>query len=289
MSRNFLPFVTIPHKLLHKHKPQICKGIVRSFALLSFRPIHTLHISNAMEIQCFPSRSQYKKIVATGSTLSRKRVAKERPVSELSTADDRSFTLQDAWSIHFHPRQQRGGWNAHDSQKAEDIGDVAIMWQYLNNIPWSDLHVGCDVLIFKKGIQPTWEDPANAGGGRWSAEVHGSFKLDARTKNKAAASLWQDLVLLCLGHTFPHVDLITGVAIGVRGNGNTRVCIWVRPLSRADFSRVLPAIGDAFKKVVSVQKGALTSGVLLPPPTVGARPLFAVEYTAHPSSSPMRR
>lgn len=39
---------------------------------------------------------------------------------------------------------------------------------YNNILPPSRLATGADIHLFREGIEPKWEDPACAGGGKWS-------------------------------------------------------------------------------------------------------------------------
>ncbi len=50
----------------------------------------------------------------------------------------------------------------------------------------SELTQGNDYMLFKFGIQPTWEDKANKGGGRWLVNI------DNKQKN-GINELWLNL------------------------------------------------------------------------------------------------
>ena len=48
------------------------------------------------------------------------------------------------------------------------FGSVEEFWQmYNNSYSIADMISNTDYLIFKKGIRPEWEDPANKEGGKW--------------------------------------------------------------------------------------------------------------------------
>ncbi len=63
---------------------------------------------------------------------------------------------------------------------------VEDFWRLYNNVlvP-SKLKVGCTYNLFKKEIQPRWEDPGNAKGARVAIIVKEKKDLD---------KLWQNLV-----------------------------------------------------------------------------------------------
>ena len=48
------------------------------------------------------------------------------------------------------------------------FGTVEEFWRMYNNTySISEVISNTDYLIFKKGIRPEWEDPANKDGGKW--------------------------------------------------------------------------------------------------------------------------
>ena len=40
---------------------------------------------------------------------------------------------------------------------------------------------GCDFMVFKKGVEPKWEDPANKEGGRWLIKMGVNEREDDRS------------------------------------------------------------------------------------------------------------
>lgn len=53
--------------------------------------------------------------------------------------------------------------------------------------PPSDIKIGCDYSLFKKGIRPMWEDDANKLGGRWVITLN-------RCPKAELDNLWLDVV-----------------------------------------------------------------------------------------------
>lgn len=52
----------------------------------------------------------------------------------------------------------------------------------------SELKQGCDYSLFKQGIRPMWEDPANKRGGRWL------INLDKKNREMELDNYWLEIV-----------------------------------------------------------------------------------------------
>ncbi|OKL55840.1 hypothetical protein UA08_08902 [Talaromyces atroroseus] len=53
----------------------------------------------------------------------------------------------------------------------EDVADIATFYRIYNNYPWDRIRLRDTVHIFRKGVQPVWEDPENMNGGCWTFRV----------------------------------------------------------------------------------------------------------------------
>ncbi|CUM62759.1 uncharacterized protein PRCAT00000316001 [Priceomyces carsonii] len=93
-----------------------------------------------------------------------------------------------------------------------NIGSIEQLWVGLSSIRRShDLPIGTELLFFKSGINPVWEDPINAKGGRWI------FRFNRRSGNgsnevsesmakvrRRTTLIWERLVVKTLsGSIFP--------------------------------------------------------------------------------------
>ena len=56
-------------------------------------------------------------------------------------------------------------------------------------------HTVESICLFKQGIQPTWEDSANAGGGQWNWRP----AVDQQTKGAGLDAIFEELVLAMIG------------------------------------------------------------------------------------------
>lgn len=90
-------------------------------------------------------------------------------------------------------------------------------------------HIVDALMLFRDGVSPQWEDPANAGGGHFQLPLRaglGSGQID---------EYWNNLVLGVIGATIEPCDLITGVRLvdklaGSRGAGALRLEVWFSAL-----------------------------------------------------------
>lgn len=81
----------------------------------------------------------------------------------------------------------------------------------------SKLNVGSDFHCFKNKIEPKWEDPICANGGKWTISC-GKGKSD---------TFWLHTLLALIGEQFDYGDEICGAVVSIRGK-QERVAIWTK-------------------------------------------------------------
>ncbi|XP_059474329.1 eukaryotic translation initiation factor 4E1-like [Neocloeon triangulifer] len=75
--------------------------------------------------------------------------------------------LQNSWTLWEHLNVRTKSWEE-NLVEIFSIETVEDFWTMVNHItPASKLKIGTGYLLFKKGIPPMWEHPANKNGGRW--------------------------------------------------------------------------------------------------------------------------
>jgi translation initiation factor 4E len=79
------------------------------------------------------------------------------------------------------------------------------------------LAVGADFHCFKHKIEPKWEDPICANGGKWTM---------AFQRGKSDTS-WLYTLLAMIGEQFDHGDEICGAVVNVRGRAE-KISIWTK-------------------------------------------------------------
>ncbi|KAJ9439740.1 hypothetical protein DIPPA_70092a, partial [Diplonema papillatum] len=100
--------------------------------------------------------------------------------------------LEQKWTIWYDLRKmQVEGQNWEDNlQKVADFDTVEDFWSTYNHIKRPNaLTYGANYHVFKDGIKPMWEDPANKKGGRF-VMVISHFKEDSRLND-----IWEHLLL----------------------------------------------------------------------------------------------
>ncbi|KAF2591944.1 hypothetical protein F2Q70_00039597 [Brassica cretica] len=84
----------------------------------------------------------------------------------------------------------------------------------------SKLAGGADFYCFKQNIEPKWEDPICANGGKWTM----NFPKEKSDKP------WLYTLLALIGEQFDHGDEICGAVVNVRGK-QERISIWTKNAS----------------------------------------------------------
>ena len=93
------------------------------------------------------------------------------------------------------------------------FGTVEEFWCLFNNIiPPSALMHGADFHVFKHGVEPKWEDPICASGGKWTCPVPRG--QDSKSHLDA---LWLHVLL-----ALPIIGTLCFAVIGIAGGARTR-------------------------------------------------------------------
>ncbi|KAL7004669.1 eukaryotic translation initiation factor 4E [Cystobasidiomycetes sp. EMM_F5] len=135
-------------------------------------------------------------------------------------------------------------------QQVMAFESVEEFWGLYNNIvPPSHIATNSNYYLFKAGIKPAWEDPANAEGGKWAIQL-------PRDKSRDVIdNYWLYTMLAAIGETFetphgvapspdmPFTDEVTGIIISSR-RGFYRISIWTRT---SDSKAKVEDIGKHFK------------------------------------------
>ncbi|XP_032599176.1 eukaryotic translation initiation factor 4E1 isoform X2 [Drosophila grimshawi] len=126
--------------------------------------------------------------------------------------------LQNTWTLWYLENDRTKSWE--DMQNEITSFDaVEDFWSLYNHIkPPSEIKLGSDYSLFKKGIRPMWEDAANKQGGRWVITLTKASKNDLD-------NLWLDVLLCLIGEAFDHSDQICGAVVNIRGKSN-KISIW---------------------------------------------------------------
>lgn len=141
-------------------------------------------------------------------------------LGKLSKAITTKHPLEHSWTFWFdNPsgKSKQAAWGSsirpiYTFSTAEDF------WSVYNNIHHpSKLAVGADFHCFKNKIEPKWEDPICANGGKWTM----SF---SRGKSDTC---WLYTLLALIGEQFDYGDEICGAVINVRVR-QEKIALWTR-------------------------------------------------------------
>lgn len=151
------------------------------------------------------------------------------------------------WSLPLSAFDKGQDWEASLAELCS-FDTVADFWGCYGHIARaSDVDVACDIYLFKKGVKPTWEDPANSEGGRWTIRV----KKDDTGRT---SRLFEKLVLAFLGCQFSSDNDITGVVVSVKEKEDT-ISVWN---SSRDVQQTIAAIKDDLMRIFEVPEDALS-------------------------------
>jgi translation initiation factor 4E len=142
-------------------------------------------------------------------------------------------------------KQEKYESSIHFINKVNTVEEFWGTYNYLKRP--NDLSSTTDYHIFRDGIKPTWEDPANAKGGKWIL----------RLPKGLASRYWEEVVLALIGGQFSGVPEgeICGLVVSIRYSEDI-LGVWNKTASDRD---MIERIHDAIKKVLQLPNFAYSS------------------------------
>nr|XP_046909633.1 eukaryotic translation initiation factor 4E-1A-like [Dermatophagoides farinae] len=136
--------------------------------------------------------------------------------------------LEHCWVFwHYRRARRRSTKKWMDCQRTlVEIDTIESFWMFFakQRSP-SMVRINQDYALFKKGIKPMWEDPANMNGGQWI------FILQKSQDNYDSVinEIWYKIIMAMLGSIFkPEImDQICGIVFSMRISCFTKISIWV--------------------------------------------------------------
>lgn len=160
--------------------------------------------------------------------------------------------LQYTWTLWFDlPLKDKSTLFSREKKwsytEALSFSTVEDFWRFYNNLLEPEkLKTGSTYCLFKKGIMPGWEDPANSQGGRWMVELPRNG-----TECEHLNNAFLMVILSMIGENFDpksNSDDIVGVTTSVRKD-KCRIEMWTRTAS--DLS-LQSGIGAQFKRFLEI-------------------------------------
>ncbi|KAG8365583.1 hypothetical protein BUALT_Bualt18G0120500 [Buddleja alternifolia] len=136
----------------------------------------------------------------------------------------KTHLLEHSWTFWFDNPSSKSKQTAWGSsiRPIYTFSSVEDFWRYVNFV-YNNIHhpsklaVGADFHCFKKKIEPKWEDPVCANGGKWTV----SF-----SRGKSDTS-WLYTLLAMIGEQFEYGDEICGAVVNVRAR-QEKIALWTK-------------------------------------------------------------
>ncbi|KAK1391023.1 mRNA cap-binding protein [Heracleum sosnowskyi] len=164
---------------------------------------------------------------------------------EIAVNDDVSkavmhHPLQHSWTFWFRSSSAKSSTEADWERSLRPIhtfSHVEVFWSLYNNIRHpSQLTTGADLHCFKNHIEPKWEDPLCANGG----------KLTATFQKGKSDNAWMNSLLAMIGEQFDHGNEICGAVVNVRRQ--ERISLWIK---NAENKAAQLSIGEQWKGFIA--------------------------------------
>merc|ERR1719220_2248602 len=132
--------------------------------------------------------------------------------------------LKHSWTFwYFDMNGGAASWDE-NLKKVCDVSTIEDFWAVYHHMQEvAALESGCDYALFKTGIRPMWEDPANKEGGRWL------LTLDRFQRMQYLNDIWLEIMLYLIGgdRKDDNTDnCINGAVVNIRNRAD-KVALWL--------------------------------------------------------------
>eukprot|EP00761_Pharyngomonas_kirbyi_P012545 gb/GECH01012572.1/.p1 GENE.gb/GECH01012572.1/~~gb/GECH01012572.1/.p1 ORF type:complete len:218 (+),score=47.37 gb/GECH01012572.1/:1-654(+) len=154
--------------------------------------------------------------------------------------------LHTPWTLWYdNPKKKTKSSYQKNLRKVYTCETVEDFWSVFNFIMQpSQLPLGSNYHLFRSGIHPSWEDPANDDGGAWNAPVGTRRDLNED-------EVWLNAALACIGEHFDDGDSVCGIVLSVRSGDKDRLQLWT---SRCEMP-VAKRIGEQWRSALGFPDG----------------------------------
>ncbi|XP_010670949.2 eukaryotic translation initiation factor [Beta vulgaris subsp. vulgaris] len=163
------------------------------------------------------------------------------PANDAEEGTKQSHKLERKWAFWFDTTKPKQGaaWGS-TLKKAYTFDTVEEFWCLYDQIfKPSKLTGNADFHLFKAGVEPKWEDPECANGGKWTVSGSRKTNLDG---------MWLETLMALIGEQFDEADDICGVVVSARQRGD-KLSLWTR---NATNEAVQMSIGRKWKEIIDV-------------------------------------
>ncbi|XP_034118728.1 eukaryotic translation initiation factor 4E1 [Drosophila albomicans] len=135
-----------------------------------------------------------------------------------SVSKEPHHPLHSEWTLWYLEPDRSKSWEEMLHEVAS-FKTVENFWSLINHIKTpSEIKMGSDYCLFKKGIRPMWEDEANVKGGRWVITLNKTNKNDLD-------NFWLDTMLVLIGESCDYSAELCGAVVNIRKKNN-KISIW---------------------------------------------------------------
>ncbi|KAG0225441.1 hypothetical protein BGW42_004432 [Actinomortierella wolfii] len=161
--------------------------------------------------------------------------------------------LQHSWTLYYDVSTgyRQGSSLHHFESGLKELGTFQSVESFARYFNWIQkphkMDNSTNYHLFKDGIKPMWEDPANAKGGRWIATL-----LDRNPE--MLDKYWLELAYALVGEQLDEDDDICGAVLSRRSKAD-RLAVWVRDRNNI---AAINGIGKRFIKLLDLHKERMT-------------------------------
>lgn len=169
-------------------------------------------------------------------------VVGEPVVTEASETAKQPHKLDRKWAFWFdnQSKPKQGTAWGFSLRKMYTFDTVEEFWCLYDQVfKPSTLQVNADFHLFKAGVEPKWEDPECANGGKWTV---------ISTQKTNLNDMWLETLMALIGEQFEEAEEICGVVASVRQRQD-KLSLWTR---NAANEAVQMSIGRKWKEIIDV-------------------------------------
>ncbi|EDW00190.1 eukaryotic translation initiation factor 4E1 [Drosophila grimshawi] len=126
--------------------------------------------------------------------------------------------LQNEWTLWYLEIDRTKNWEEM-LHEVFTFNTVENFWSLIHHIKTpSEIKMGSDYCLFKKGIRPMWEDEANVKGGRWVININ-------KINKNSLDNIWLDTMMMLIGESCECSQELCGAVVNTRIK-NSKISIW---------------------------------------------------------------
>nr|AKL79684.1 eukaryotic translation initiation factor iso4E [Vasconcellea goudotiana] len=155
--------------------------------------------------------------------------------------DKQPHKLEKKWAFWFDNQSNKHGaaWGS-SLRNVYTFDTVEEFWCLYENIfKPSKLLPNADFHLFKAGVEPKWEDPECANGGKWTVTCSRKAILDIT---------WLETLMALIGEQFDEADEICGVVASVRQKQD-KISLWTKTAAN---EAAQMSIGRKWKEILNI-------------------------------------